>query len=158
MRSHSKTHKQKGQNTFSGMSFFFCTNCRKEVGTIVDYIIVTNNPQVVESYQKDKEILFKEVDFKEILTVVRDLVYQGKELLTHPLSGSVKPLETHYKSVLVSKTDKGPADFRSVQLIENALSACSKFAYKNDDDEQTLEDMQAVDLALISGAIASADA
>lgn len=125
---------------------------------MADYIIVTNNPQVLETFHKDKEVLFKEVDFKEILTVVRDLVYQGKELLTHPLSGSVKPLETHYKSVLISKADKGPTDFRSVQLIESALNACTKFAYKNDNDKQTLEDMQVVDLALISGAIASADA
>lgn len=111
-----------------------------------------------DTFHDDKEVLFQDVDFREILTVARDLIYQGKDLLTHPLSGSVKPLETHYKSVLLTRDNKGQAQLQSVKLIESAINACNKFAYKNEKDDDTLIDMQAVDLALISGAIASADA
>lgn len=127
--------------------------------TIEEYVIVTNNPMVYEAFGSEKEVQYLKVGFKEILIAVRDMVYLGSKLLTHPLSGSIKPMETYYKSVLLSKKTENRVQPVAVQLIESAIEACDKFTYKDEQHHrQTLEDMQAVDFALISGAIASADA
>ena len=76
------------------------------------YIVVTNNPLVWEKLHTTREMIYKETTFEGLLVELRDRIHQGHMLLTHPLSGSVKPNETPYKSVLISK-DKG----RSAQTV-----------------------------------------
>lgn len=72
--------------------------------------IVTNNPLVRERYEEQFEIVFfEDLPIQDFMMKVRDMCMEGYELLTHPLSGSVKPGETPYKSVLMS-SHKGPAD------------------------------------------------
>ena len=61
--------------------------------------IVTNNPLVKETLENEYHIEFVECSYEEILRKVRNYIYEGYELLTHPLSGSVKPNETPYKSI-----------------------------------------------------------
>ena len=68
-----------------------------------DYLILTNNPLVVRCLDKWYAIAYEDVGYRDILVKARDLVYLGHTLYTHPLSGSVKPNETPYKSVVVSK-------------------------------------------------------
>lgn len=69
-----------------------------------DFMIVTNNPLVEKVLSKYYEVRYlPEENYRAILITVRDLVYAGHKLYTHPLSGSVKPNETPYKSVVVSK-------------------------------------------------------
>ena len=65
--------------------------------------IVTNNPLVKETLENEYHIEFVECSYEEILRKVRNYIYEGYELLTHPLSGSVKPNETPYKSIMVSE-------------------------------------------------------
>ena len=71
------------------------------------FMIVTNNPLVAECVPADYAVNFENITYREILVKVRDLVYAGHRLYTHPLSGSVKPNETPYKSVVVSRLPKG---------------------------------------------------
>ena len=66
------------------------------------YIVVTNNPLVLDKLQETHEVMYREVSYEELLKEVRDRIHEGHLLLTHPLSGSVKPKETPYKSVLIS--------------------------------------------------------
>lgn len=100
-----------------------------------------------------EEVCYFEVSYRAILEKVRDMCYEGHKLLTHPLSGSVKPNETPYKSVMVSKEIKEP-DPESILIMEEAILTYDKFPKLNISwNEQILGDFQAVDLALISSAL-----
>ncbi len=121
------------------------------------YTVITNNPYVFEQLKETKEIIFKEVGFVDILKVARDEIHQGATLLTHPLSGSVKPKETPYKSMLV-RTAK-VIDQESIQIIESAILTCDKFQDKSGMyNEEVCQDFQLIDWGLIEGAMLSADA
>lgn len=118
--------------------------------------IVTNNPMVRDHYQDDFEVMFLDCSIKEVMQTVRDLCAEGYQLLTHPLSGSVKPGETPYKSVLVSQ-QKGQTDADGFRLAESAMSACDKFSQMHKEwSPSVLDDFQLVDYTLISSGIESA--
>lgn len=122
------------------------------------FMIITNNPLVEKKLNEEYEIAFFDISYEEILKKVRDRVYEGYVLLSHPLSGSIKPNETPYKSVMISK-QRGTLDMQSMEIIENALMAVKKFApntrqYK----PEVYEDFQLVDYTLIESAIPSATA
>lgn len=114
-------------------------------------LVVTNNP-MVERVLNERELCRVEyvgTSFEGLLENVRDRVHKGYKLLTHPLSGSVKPNETHYKSIGIS--DKpGEMDMDSLLLIEQALEACRKFPLRYPVlTPRMREDFQTVDLTLI---------
>ena len=119
------------------------------------FIIITNNPLVKETY-KDLDVLYSDVKYEEILQLVKNKIALGHKLLTHPLSGSVKPKETPYKSIMISKK-KSKLDLESLDIIENAISTCAKFKERSDKwTPQVLKDFQLVDFTLIDSAIDSA--
>ena len=56
-----------------------------------DFMIVTNNPLVEKVLSKYYEVRYlPEENYRAILITVRDLVYAGHKLYTHPLSGQRK--------------------------------------------------------------------
>lgn len=118
--------------------------------------IVTNNPLVYENMHTQYEIVYLEIDYKEVLLKVRDMCHMGYHLLSHPLSGSVKPNETPYKSVMLSEKS-ADMDLSSIQLIERCIEAYEKFENLNRKwNEKVLEDFQTIDYTLISSAVESA--
>lgn len=122
------------------------------------YIIVTNNPLVDKKYGSTHNVIYKEVSYEGLLKEVRDRIHEGHSMLTHPLSGSVKPNETPYKSILISE-GRGSVDIESVSLIEYALAACQKFEFKCDKYKpEVYGDFQIIDCTLIESGMASADA
>ena len=122
------------------------------------YMILTNNPLVLEKLKDTHNVIYKDISYEELLKEVRDRIHEGHLLLTHPLSGSVKPNETPYKSVMISER-KEEMDSRSLSLIENALQACRKFEDKSGRYEaKVYEDFQLIDWTLLESGLASADA
>ena len=124
-----------------------------------DFFIMTNNPLVLEKHGEDHRVIYEELSYEMLLTAVRDKIHAGYCLLTHPLSGSVKPLETPYKSVLLAggRADREELEM-SIKLMENALDACRKFRSKEGSfPPQVLEDFKLIDLTLIESALASAE-
>ncbi|MCR4711094.1 MAG: GrdX family protein [Clostridia bacterium] len=123
--------------------------------------IITNNSLAAERFGDDFFLLLLDTDYEGILKAARDRIHTGWILLTHPLSGSVKPRETPYKSLLL-KERRGPVDEASLSLIENALAACRKFEDKASlyarYREDVLTDFRLIDAELIAGAIASIEA
>ncbi len=121
--------------------------------------IITNNPLVEKELGQENEVEYYDVSYEEILKIVRDQVYANCRLLSHPLSGSVKPNETPYKSVMVA-ADAKQLDFQSVEIIEEAIGACGKFEKKWERyklNQSVFEDFQLIDYTLISSAVQSAE-
>ena len=120
-------------------------------------VIVTNNPLVRQKYGGAREIAFVDGSYMDVLTQVRDKVHQGHKLLTHPLSGSVKPGETPYKSVMIAQK-RGTMDMQSLSIIEEAIATVRKFQDKTAGlPPRVLQDFQLVDFTLIDSALPSAD-
>ncbi len=119
-------------------------------------VIITNNPYVNEKYKDKREVLYKE-EFKymDILEFVRNRIHEGYELLTHPLSGSVKPNETPYKSIIMSNK-KGNLDSRGLSIVEDSILTVKKFMTNKatpDWAEAVLDDFRVIDLSLMENAI-----
>ena len=128
-------------------------------------MLVTNNPLVKEQFQSEFKVEFIETDLLGILTFVRGMVHKGHKLLTHPLSGSIKPNESPYKSVLITGNPedkaalfeadlKSKTDFQSVDIIEKSIQTARKFPPKHI-PEHYLSDLQMIDLELIRSAMVS---
>ena len=119
-----------------------------------DYLILTNNPLAVRCMEEWYSIDYlEEGSYRDVLVKVRDLVYAGHTLFTHPLAGSVKPNETPYRSVVVSRA---PHAFSAEQaeIVSNSLTAFDKFPKKDRQwSERVLSDFQLVDYTLLAGAM-----
>jgi len=119
-----------------------------------DFLIITNNPLAAKCMAGRFEMrLYEELSYREILVVVRDLIYAGHKLYTHPLAGSVKPNETPYRSVVVSR-DPGKLDFDDVQIISNAIERFDIFTPRHIVMTEKLHnDFQLIDYTLLAGAV-----
>lgn len=115
--------------------------------------IITNNPLVTQCLQKDYVIDFTPCTYGEILIKVRDLVYSGHRLYTHPLSGSVKPNETPYKSIVVSRSPVGMEN-EEAELISNSIETFKKFPPCHRElTEEMRNDFQLIDYSLLCSAL-----
>ncbi len=121
-------------------------------------LIITNNPRVNERLSGKCHIEYLEdQDYLTVLKAARDHIHLGYKLKTHPLSGSIKPNETPYKSVIVTQiNDK--LDLQSIYVIEDSIQVTQKFlndmkprAYT----EKIRQDFQVIDYDLIWNAMES---
>lgn len=119
-----------------------------------DFLILTNNPLVVKCLGSDYKIRFEQdATYRGILVEARDMVYAGHTLYTHPLSGSVKPNETPYKSIVLSDVPKN-FDTDMAALVGGSVQVCDKFTPKDRVlTEKLLEDFQLIDYTLLCGAL-----
>ena len=120
------------------------------------WYVMTNNPLVAEKLQGQAPVEFFQGTYEQLLCQVRDRVHLGERLLTHPLSGSVKPRETPYKSVILSK-GKGGVDEQSLALIENAIVTCRKFVQRTGYAPEVDKDFRLIDWTLLETALPSAN-
>ena len=120
-------------------------------------IIVTNNPKV--KAMEDVNIFWVEGDYYNVLNQVKDLIVENKyQLLSHPLSGSIKPNETFYKSIMLDNGTFQYSDLASLELIENAIAVYNKFLadkIRPNWSEEILADFASVDYFLIQSALES---
>lgn len=124
----------------------------------MEIILITNNFNVYEKYRNNMDITYDDnFSYLEILQYTRDKVHLGHELLTHPLSGSIKPNETPYKSILISKKMSN-LDFDSLNIIEESIKTTEKFLNNKitpNWTEKVLEDFRVIDLSLMENVIDS---
>lgn len=119
----------------------------------MDFVVITNNPLVQEKYGQELDVDYEDISFRDVLCKVRNLIHKGHRLLTHPLSGSVKPHETPYKSILVS-AKPSKMDPQELSIIENSIITADKFAEKFPNMPQNVrEDFQLIDCTLITSGI-----
>lgn len=119
-------------------------------------IIVTNNPMSKEQFESKYKVIFIEGTMMDILKKVRDNIHEGHKLLTHPLMSSIKPNETPYRTICISKEKLGKVDFQSLSIIEESIMTTEKFLndFKTPQwNEKILLDFQLIDSDLIYHAI-----
>ena len=119
--------------------------------------VITNNPLVKEWLENVIDVEYVDCTYREVLVRVRDMVHRGTKLLTHPLAGSVKPNETPYRSIIVTKHQGKQMDMESLEIIENSIVTFDKFAQKDIVwVDEVLYDFQTVDAIIIRNAVYSA--
>lgn len=118
--------------------------------------IITNNPKVQKEIT-NQEVLFVDGSYRDVLTTVRKaIVDEHQVLLTHPLSGSIKPNETYYKSIIITDQKSKSIDMESLDFIDSALEVHDKFEKNQARPKWTakiLEDFALIDYSLIAGAL-----
>ncbi len=119
-------------------------------------IIVTNNTRSYENFKDKYKVFFVEGTLMDVFTTTRDYIHKGYILLTHPLSGSIKPNETPFKTIAISEVPQNELDFNSLMLIENSIETASKLLVNKQTkswSENVLDDFRAIDFDLIKNAL-----
>lgn len=120
-------------------------------------LVLTNNPMVAHQFDGRLVCHFNEkMTYLDVMKTARDYVHQGYQLLSHPLSGSIKPNETPYKSIVLKKAKDMSTDFWSLSLIEEAIATTEKFNASFAPrawPEDKKEDFQLIDCDLITDPI-----
>ena len=110
---------------------------------------------VYDNLKSNCQVNYIDDVYVEVLKLARDYVHLKHKLLTHPLAGSIKPNETPYKSIVISK-NKERLNFCSLNYIENSIDMCKNFVPRTKDYQQdVLEDFRHIDYSLIESALAS---
>ena len=104
------------------------------------YRIVTNNPVVKKEYE---DLYYVEGSYEDVLVKVRDLVYEGVELISHPLGASMRMLYSPYRSIVVGQNKKTIDPFH-IEIIENSI-----MNYKKNLEARKIDWVHANDYALI---------
>lgn len=112
-------------------------------------ILVTNNSDFLTDGLGFEVRYLDTLSYMDVLIAVRDLVHSGHRLITHPLSGSVKPFETPYKSIVVSTQKGGSVDEDSLILISDAIVMAEKFRRERRFNDKLLADFRLIDRDLI---------
>lgn len=123
--------------------------------------VITNNANLLEDdalkqFDIDEIIYMNTLDIIEVMKTVRNYIHKGYKLLTHPLSGSVKPVETPFKSVAIS-VDPTTLDMQSLTIIEDAIQMAEKFKHNENRaftiPENILADFRLIDFGLIKSGL-----
>lgn len=117
-------------------------------------ILITNNKYVFDKY-KDISIYYEDATYMDILKITRDKIHAGHQLLTHPLSGSIKPNETPYKTIMISEK-KDDLDMEGLNIIEESIATAKKFQENKSTPnwtERILDDFRVIDLSLIENVL-----
>lgn len=129
---------------------------RKGVNSVAVFRCITNNPMILNSGIPQVE--YHETDVLSLFRLIQPEIDKGYALLSHPLTGSIRPDITPYKTVLLS-AQKAKADQQSLQLIDRAIRYAEELYSLREKplylmwDDQAKKDFQYVDLSIIRQAM-----
>lgn len=115
-------------------------------------LILSNNPMCKKKFCKKYDFEFVEGDVLKVFTAVRDYVHKGHTILTHPLMSSIKPNETPFRTVIITKNGNSNIDMQSLDIIEQSILETEKFIKIKGTpkwNKHILEDFQLIDYDLI---------
>lgn len=121
-----------------------------------DFRCITNNPMLLDKGFYSLE--YYATDVLNLFLKIEKEVACGYRLLSHPLTGSIRPDITPYKSVILSGRP-GTVDQESVRLIDRAISYTEDLYQLREIplcrlwNEQAKMDFQLVDLFIIERAL-----
>ena len=115
--------------------------------------IITNNPDVKERFPDICEYISGNV--RDVFKKVRDEIHKGARLVSHPISGSLKPGQIPYKSVAILPAKSGDIDLRSLAYIEDSIEIYRLTARKRLAQKDVHIDYKVIDLDLITSVLTS---
>lgn len=111
-------------------------------------MIVTNN-QLIQSPD-----IFVPGNFRDVLIRVRDLVYEGHELLTSPLFASIRMQFSPVRTIILSDAKIPVKDnFASQEMMACAIEKYDSLMAARKPDERHYEDYQVMDKELFLAAL-----
>ena len=119
-----------------------------------EHTIFTNNFDVAARYPDIS--CYMSCSVLDVFVAVRNAIHKGAKIITHPLSGSIKPNVSPYKSVAISTIDfstasDSPLDYKSLQIIEDTIATLKRLPdNRHQYDESVLQDFRIIDLDHIS--------
>jgi hypothetical protein len=129
---------------------------KRRINMIEPIFVISNNPMSREKFTSKYNVEFIEGNVIEVFKKIRDYVHLGHRILTHPLMSSIKPNETPYRTVILSKNRYTNTDVDSLMLIENSIMTTEKFLRDfsiPNWSEKILLDFQLIDYDLVSHAV-----
>ena len=122
-----------------------------------NYIMITNNPKVIQNYREEEISVVSLDKIEKIFTTSRDLIHKGYILVTHPLAGSIKPYQNPYRTIILKEGEE--LDYNSLKNFENSFKKYKQFEKNktkiNNLSQKILDDYQVIDLSLIDSAVQS---
>jgi hypothetical protein len=115
--------------------------------------IYTNNPEVKNNHLP---VVYHRKSCEELLIILRDQIHLGGKLLSDPMPGSRRMLESPFRSVVLatSKNKGHPLDIHSLQTIEKAIRHYRRIKeLKTPVAETVLADFQQVDKQLLNSTL-----
>lgn len=113
-------------------------------------MIITNNPSVVEKYP-DK-VLFIDGSVEKVLIKVRDLVYEGCDLISHPLPASLRILFSPYRSIIIGRNNRRVDPLQAV-IAEDSIHKYKRHMDVRRADKVNRDDYKLMDLILLESAL-----
>ena len=122
--------------------------------TLSKTLIVTNNPLVDATCAAYSgcEIRYVEGNVENLLIAVRDMVYAGHPLVSHPLPASIRMIYSPYRSVVMSASAE-LLDSWHAETIEESLRKYRQSAQHRARDETNAEAYKWMDAQLLSAAL-----
>lgn len=122
--------------------------------TVNNRLIITNN-ELVKTIFKHSDISFHQICWvngktEDVLTIVRDYCHRSYRLITHPLTGSIKPNQTPFKTVILEPIKECQCDTDSIIIAESCLNKAIdmlRFKPRPIFNEAVLNDFATIDLA-----------
>ncbi len=111
----------------------------------MNYLIVSNNPLVRLDFEN---MIFVEGSYEDVLIKVRDLVYEGVELISHPLTASMRMLYSPYRSIILGNKNAKVDPFH-MEIIENSIIDYRKNLKDRKVDWKNKDDYAFVDYELL---------
>lgn len=117
---------------------------------------ISNNPLLLEKNFSTLE--YHETNILELFKMTMDEVLKGYKLLSHPLTSSIRPDITPYKTLLLSP-DPGEIDEESVKLLDRAMDYTEKLYALREEPiyrkwgEEAKKDFQLIDYSIIEQAL-----
>lgn len=113
------------------------------------FIIITNNPLVAEKYEN---VLWTDGSVEKTLIKVRDLVYEGYELVSHPLAASLRMLFSPYRSIIIGNK-KEKLNFEHAEIIDTSIIKYKNHMDLRKTDDLNRDDYKRIDLLLLEAAL-----
>lgn len=112
--------------------------------------IITNNPQIIEKGYTNTEVI--DGTTLSVLIAAKDEILKGHKLVSHPLTSSIRPDVSPYKTILLN-AKSNEVDQESLKIINHAIEYTKELLNNNTNpynwDKTSLEDFQFVDKDII---------
>lgn len=115
----------------------------------MNYLIISNNPLAKENI---KDMFFVNGSYEDVLIKVRDLVYEGVELISHPLTASMRMLYSPYRSIILGMKNSKVDPFH-MEIIENSIIDYRKNLKNRKVDWENEKDYGLIDYELLKSTL-----